>query len=130
MTSEIIYRRGDVVYASLPSLTGSGYERQIAVIVSTDEYNHELDQVITSRTIRGVAEESLDVHILADWQSAGLSEPLGVTSLLASIGKDRIVERYGRVSDRDMAAIDRSLILMLGLEARMDLNPDLLGLDS
>ena len=130
MTSEIIYRRGDVVYANLPIVTGSGHKRRPAVVISSDEYNAELRQVIVSGTTR-IAEVIPFGHcLLIDWESAGFHRPSAVTPWPATVRKDKILGRYGQVSARDLAAIDDSLILILGLEARMGLNPDLLGLDS
>lgn len=124
MTSEIIYRRGEVVYANLPIVTGSGHKRRPAVIISSDEYNAELHQVIVSGTTR-IADFLPFGHCrLTDWESAGFHRPSAVTPWPATVRKDKLLGRYGQVSDRDLAAIDDSLRFILRL------NPDLLGLDS
>lgn len=124
MTSQPEYRQGEVIYASLPVVTASGHKRRPAVIISSDEYNAELRQVIVSGTTR-IAEGIPFGHCrLIDWESAGLNQPSAVTPWPATVRQDEILRRYGRVSERDLAAIGDSLRFILGL------NPDLLGLDS
>lgn len=130
MSSQPEYRRGEVIYADLPLMTASGSKRRPAVIISSDEYNQVRGQVIACGTTSRIRVIPFGDYLLADWQSAGLSLPSAVTAWPTTIRKEKILRRYGQVSARDLAAIDRSLILILGLEARMGLNPDLLGLDS
>lgn len=124
MTSRPEYRRGEVIYTSLPVVTSSGHKRRPAVIISSDEYNAELRQVIVSGTTR-IADAIPFGHCrLIDWESAGLNQPSAVTPWPATVRHDEILRRYGQVSARDLAAIGDSLRFIL------DLNPDLLGLDS
>lgn len=124
MTSQPEYRRGEVIYATLPVITASGHKTRPAVIISSDEYNANLSQVIVSGTTTLAVNLLFGHCTLADWETAGLVQPSAVTPWPATIRKDKILRRYGQVSARDMAAIDDSLRYILGL------NPDLLGLDS
>lgn len=130
MTSQLAYRRGDVVYADMPLVTGPGSKRRPAVIVSSNEYNDGRDEVIASGATRAVDDTSLGNYVLADWQTAGLRQRSAVTGWPVAISKEKVLRRYGRVSERDMAAIDHSLILIFGLGPALGLHPDLLGLDS
>lgn len=124
MSSQPEYRRGEVVYTTLPLITASGHKRRPAVIISSDEYNAELSQVIVSGTTRITPNLPFGHCPLTDWESAGLSHPSSVTPWPATVRQDKILGRYGQVSDRDLTAIGDSLRFILGL------NPDLLGLDS
>ena len=118
MTSQPDYRRGEVIYADMPLMTAPGSKRRPAVIISSDEYNLLRSEVIACGTTSDIWEFPFGNYLLVDWQSAGLRQPSVVTAWPATVPQDKILRRYGQVSARDLAAIDRSLILILGLEAR------------
>ena len=94
----------------------SGSKRRPAVIVSSDAYKmRSPDVIIASITSNLLAIRYPGDHLLHDWEAAGLLRPSLVQAKIATVETTILGRRLGRLSDDDLAALDRWLREALGL---------------
>jgi mRNA interferase MazF len=109
------YRRGDVVLVSFVFSDETGERQRPAVIVSSEAYHKNRQEVIiaaiTSRTDRVLAGD----HLLKDWGEAGLLFPSVATGIIRTIKQNMISRRLGIMSQTDMEAVDDNLRAALSL---------------
>jgi mRNA interferase MazF len=109
------YRRGDVVLVSFVFSDETGERQRPAVIVSSEAYHKNRQEVIieaiTSRTDRVLAGD----HLLKDWGEAGLLFPSVATGVIRTIKQNMISRRLGIMSQTDMEAVDDNLRAALSL---------------
>ena len=90
------YRRGDVLLVQFPFSGGAGAKTRPALVVSTDAYHEEWDELlvvaITSRPPRTPRPTD---YPLQDWQAAGLTQPSWVRSHLATVDRRLVLRRVG-----------------------------------
>jgi mRNA interferase MazF len=110
------HRRGDVLLVQFPFSGGTGSKARPAVVLSTDLYHEEWDELlvvsITSRPPRTLRPTD---HALQDWRPAGLSQPSWVRSHLATVDRRLVLRQVGQASPRDLVAIEQCLRLATGL---------------
>jgi mRNA interferase MazF len=109
------YRRGDVVLVSFVFSDETGERQRPAVIVSSEAYHKNRQEVIiaaiTSRTERILAGD----HLIKDWREAGLLFPSVATGIIRTIKQNMISRRLGIMSQTDMEAVDDNLRAALNL---------------
>jgi mRNA interferase MazF len=110
------YRRGDVILVPFLFSAGTGRKTRPAVVLSTDEYHEEWDELlvvaVTSQpppTLRPTD------CFLQDWQAAGLNQPSWVRSHLATIDRRLIQQHIGRLMPGDLLTIEQCLRMATGL---------------
>jgi mRNA-degrading endonuclease toxin of MazEF toxin-antitoxin module len=70
------YHRGDVVLVSFPFSGPAGTKDRPAVVISTDHYHDDWDELlVVAVTLRLAGTQRLTDCILQDWQAAGLQRP-------------------------------------------------------
>jgi mRNA interferase MazF len=110
------FRRGDVVLVSFPFSDASGQQERPAIVISTDDYHEEWNEVlvvaVTSRPPKSLRKTDYE---LQDWQSAGLTKPSWVRSHLATVHFQCIIRKVGTLSQRDIYAVENCLRIALGL---------------
>jgi mRNA-degrading endonuclease toxin of MazEF toxin-antitoxin module len=110
------YRRGDVVRVPLPYSGPTGQKIRPALVISTDPYHNEWDEVlvvaITSQPPRRVRPTDC---LLQDWQGAGLQQPSWVRSHVVTIDRRRILAKMGWLTASDLAAVEACLRRATGL---------------
>ncbi|MGC2222894.1 MAG: type II toxin-antitoxin system PemK/MazF family toxin [Methylocella sp.] len=104
-------QRGDIWWVSLdPSIGGEIRKTRPAVIVGNDMANRALNRVqvvpLTSKAERLYPSEAY-VVLNSEQRKA-------MTDQLSTISKLRLRERIGRLSQEEMAAIERAICLQLG----------------
>jgi mRNA interferase MazF len=109
------YRRGDVVLVSFVFSDETGERQRPAVIVSSEAYHKNRQEVIiaaiTSRTDRVLAGD----HVVKEWAEAGLLFPSVATGIIRTIKQSMISRRLGIMSQADMEAVDGNLRAALSL---------------
>ncbi len=105
-------KRGDVWWVNFPQGTGEGIRKtRPAVIVSNNAFNRRLNRLqlvpLTSKTSNVYPGQIL--------LTVGGRKSKAMTDQIQTASKQRLLNKIGSVSRRDMANIDRALKLQLGL---------------
>ena len=109
------YNRGDTVLVKFVFSDETGTRRRPAVIVSSDTYHQDRQELIiaavTSRTDRILMGD----HLIKDWEGAGLLFPSVVTAIIRTIKQGMVTRKLGIMPKADMEAINDNLRVVLDL---------------
>ena len=115
ITSKI--KRGDIYYAHLDPVVGSeqGGDRP-TVIVQNDVGNAHSPTVVIVPLTRKMKKNNLPTHVLIS-QSRGLgADSLALTEQIRTVARSRLGSYIGRISAAEQAAIDRALLVCVGIK--------------
>ena len=111
-------RRGEIWWVALGEPRGSepGYRRPV-VVLQIDRFNESLIQTVVVATITSnVRLARSPGNVACGRRDSGLSKPSVVNvSQVATIDKQRLLERVGRLPARLMAEVEDGVRLVLGL---------------
>jgi len=100
------FKWGDVVLISFPFSNASGQKERPAVILSTEDYHEEWNEVIviaiTSRQPKTLRKTDCEIK---DCHAAGLKQRSWVRSHLATVHYQLITRKLGELSQRDLQSI-------------------------
>jgi len=104
------YNRGDVILVPFPFSDQTTAKKRPAIIVSSDTYN-SISQDIVIMAITGQVRGHIGVgeFLIEDWQGAGLLKPSAVKSAISTIEQRLVLKLLGRLSTRDMSALEKAL---------------------
>jgi len=109
------YSRGDIILVNFVFSDETGARRRPAVIVSSDAYHQDRQEVIiaaiTSRTDRILIGD----HLIKDWEGTGLLFPSVLTGIIRTIKQGMIARKLGIMLKADMEAVDANLRVALAL---------------
>ena len=115
MLSTIKCSRGDVMLARFVFAEGSGAKIRPVVVVNSQDYHMGRQEAIvvaiTSNTERMLVGDLL----ISDWRRAGLLFPSVATGIIRTIKRSMIARNLGRMSSRDLKAVEASLRSILKL---------------
>ena len=107
---------GDVVLVPFPFTDQTASKRRPAVVVSSDAYHRERQDVIlvavTSRTARP-AMSSGDL-LIEEWREAGLLKPSLIKPVFTTVEERLILRKLGALQQKDMDALRKALQQVLG----------------
>ena len=103
------YSRNDVVLLPVPFADLTSQKVRPAVVVGREARHGDLFIVPISSPLANT-----DIS-LQDWQSAGLNVPCGIKAQLATVAEGLVLKSVGRLSVRDLTALDQRLRAWLGL---------------
>jgi len=110
------YKRGDIVLVSFVFSDESGVKQRPAVVISTDEYHRQRQEVIiqavTSRTDRILIGD----YLIRDWKEARLISPSVATGIIRTVKRDIIIRKLGTLSNYDLNEIEQQLVVIVGLK--------------
>lgn len=106
------YHRGDVVLVPFPFTDLSASRVRPAVVLSTPEFEDETGDVILTMVTSREYVGSTD-YALRDWRRAGLIQPSWVRIKLATLDRRLVQFSPGRLTPRDVTAVDSRLHLAL-----------------
>lgn len=106
---------GDIVLVPFPFTDQSGSKKRPAVIVSsTAYYQARRDVLIMAVTSQVRPSGSFGEITVQNWQAAGLLKPSAVKPVITTIEQSLIIRSLGRLKDVDLAALRRSLAIIIG----------------
>lgn len=105
-----MYERGDVVLIPFPFTDLSATKTRPAIVISSPLYWRIRGELLLAYVSSQVekANPELD-HTLVDWKSANLLKPSFMRPKIASIEPSLVVYHVGKLSDRDLLAVDTCL---------------------
>jgi len=107
--------RGEIWWAALGRPTGS--ERRPVVILQIDEFNASpIQTVVVAALTSNTRLAKAPGNVLCRQRDTGLTKPSVVNvSQVATIDKERLLERVGSLPGRLLAEVEDGLRLVLGL---------------
>lgn len=111
-----MYRRGDVVLVPLPFTDLRGRKVRPAVVLGSSAYHATEPDLILGAITTNLAAATAPVdYVLVDWRAANLKFPSAFKPIVFTIEPSLIAYRVGRLSQRDLSAVDRRVQLALEL---------------
>jgi len=109
------YHRGEIVLVGFRFTDEAGFKRRPSVIISTDAYHRDRQEVIVAAITSNINRLLVGDHLINGWQDAGLLHPSVVTGVIRTIKQEMIHRMLGDMPSTDMRAIDDELQRTLGL---------------
>jgi len=113
-----IILRGDIYYADLEPVIGSeqGGYRPVLVIQNNTGNKHSPTVIVAAITGRVKLKIYLPTHYLIKSLNGLTMDSLVLLEQIRTIDKIRLQNQIGRLEPKDMRAIDKILIISLGIE--------------
>lgn len=112
--STIMYQRGDVILIPFPFTDLTATKTRPAVVVNVEEFEKETGS-LTVAMITSIPHTTPYDYELKDWQAANLLLPSWVRVKLVTLDPKLVRYRPGRLTDLDLAEVDKRIRLALGL---------------
>lgn len=109
-----MYQRGDVVLLPFPFTDLSATRTRPAVVVSVPGFEQTTGD-FTVAMITSVPRTTAYDYALRDWQAAHLLRPSWVRAKLATLDPALVRYQPGRLSETDLAEVERRIRSALGL---------------
>lgn len=110
-----MYEKGDVVLVPFPFTDLTSAKTRPAVVVSLSHYEKETRNIIVAM-ITSISCTTVYDYKLRDWQSAKLLTASWVRIKLATLDVEVVRYKTGKLSDLDLAEVERRIQATLGLE--------------
>ncbi len=114
------YSRGDVVLVSFIFTDETGVKQRPAVIISSDVYHQQRQEVIISAITSKIGQILVGDHLINDWREGGLLFPSVATGIIRTIKQSMITHKLGIMSRDDLKEIDKQLSIALGLGGKIN----------
>lgn len=115
MPSTISIRRGDIFLLDTHFTDWSGRKIRPTVIMSAEGYHRGRRDVVGASLTTQLNRRLAGMYILADWTDSGLDVRSATSGQIVTTSRFRLGPRVGRVSNRDLAGIERALRRIFGL---------------
>ncbi|NOY60262.1 MAG: type II toxin-antitoxin system PemK/MazF family toxin [Calditrichaeota bacterium] len=104
----MIYKKWEIILVPFTNLTTS--KKRPALIVSPDEYNNVMDVAIAFITSKLDLAPRPGDYKIKNWQEAHLPKPSMIRMKFATIERDIIIKKIGRLSGGDIRAFAKLLV--------------------
>jgi mRNA interferase MazF len=114
----MIVKRGDIFYADLSPVVGSeqGGIRPV-IVIQNDVGNKYSPTVIVAAITSQINKAKLPTHVEISSEAYGLNkDSVVLLEQVRTLDKRRLKEKIGHMTDEDMALVDESLLISLGLQ--------------
>ena len=118
MKDDWVYRRGDIYFADLDPVIGSeqGGTRPVIVIQNDTGNKHSPTLIVATVTTKIHKKERLPTHLLIKDNPAFREASVVQLEQIRTIDKCRIDNYLGKVTSREMMAIEKALDVSLAME--------------
>ena len=117
MIIKVNIKRGDVFFADLSPVRGSeqGGQRPV-LIIQNDIGNKYSPTVIIAAITAKIAKAKLPTHVEVEASQVGLlKDSVVLLEQVRTIDKTRLIQKLGHLEDGVMVAVDKALVISLGL---------------
>lgn len=109
------YELGDVVLVPFPFTDQSTIKKRPAIVVSSERYHRERrDLVVMAVTSQVRPAAGIGEAAIEDWEGAGLLRPSVLKPLLATLERDLVIRKLGRLAEPDLDRLRHALAEILG----------------
>ena len=109
------YSFGEIILVNFPFTDLSTSKRRPAVIISSDNYNKEREDVILLAITSQIRKfQDFGTLPISDWQEAGLPKESLFKPLIATIDKNNISKKLGVISTYDSENLTKLLQQIIG----------------
>ena len=100
----------DVVVVKFPFASSLKYKARPAVILSSDIYNENKRETLIILAISSSKENKLDFELeIQNWQKAGLLKSSIFKSSIATIEKESVISKLGRLEEEDSKKLEKMI---------------------
>ena len=100
----------DVVVVKFPFASSLKYKARPAVILSSDIYNQNKRETLIILAISSSKENKLDFELeIQNWQKAGLLKSSIFKSSIATIEKEFVISKLGRLDEEDSKKLEKMI---------------------
>jgi len=102
------FSKYDIVVVKFPFASSLKYKARPAVIISSNMYNKNERDTLLILAISSSKENKLNFEMdIQDWKESGLLKPSIFKSSIATIEKDFIITKLGKLNDADIIKLER-----------------------
>ena len=107
------FSKYDVVVVKFPFASSLKYKARPAVILSSDIYNENKRETLIILAISSSKENKLDFELeIQNWQKAGLLKSSIFKSSIATIEKESVISKLGRLEEEDSKKLEKMIEVM------------------
>ena len=100
----------DVVVVKFPFASSLKYKARPAVVLSSDIYNGNKRETLIILAISSSKENKLDFELeIQNWQKAGLLKSSIFKSSIATIEKEFVISKLGRLEEEDSKKLEKMI---------------------
>ncbi|MBU0924977.1 type II toxin-antitoxin system PemK/MazF family toxin [bacterium] len=100
----------DVVVVKFPFASSLKYKARPAVILSSDIYNQNKRETLIILAISSSKENKLDFELeIHNWQKAGLLKSSIFKSSIATIEKEFVISKLGKLDEEDSKKLEKMI---------------------
>ena len=104
------FSKYDVVVVKFPFASSLKYKARPAVILSSDIYNESKRETLIILAISSSKENKLDFELeIQNWQKAGLLKSSIFKSSIATIEKESVISKLGRLEEEDSKKLEKMI---------------------
>ncbi len=107
------FSKYDVVVVKFPFASSLKYKARPAVVLSSDIYNGNKRETLIILAISSSKENKLDFELeIQNWQKAGLLKSSIFKSSIATIEKESVISKLGRLEEEDSKKLEKMIEVM------------------
>ncbi len=108
------YKQQDIVLVDFGFSEGRGSKRRPALIISSDEYHKDRQEVIIAAITSNIERVLVGDTKIDGWKEAGLLYPSLVTGIIRTIKENMVVHKLGVILQPDFQKVQKNLGKVLG----------------
>ena len=103
------YRSGDIILLEVVFSEGTGSKQRPALIISSDEYHRNRQEIIISAITSNVDRVLVGDTKLDHWKEAGLLFPSLVTGIIQTMKASLVIRKLGALTGQDLQKVQGNL---------------------
>jgi mRNA interferase MazF len=104
------YKFGDVILVPFPFTDGTSSKKRLAIVISSDSYDRSKpDIILIAVTSQVNAALQFGEVLVNDWSAAGLLKPSVIKPVIATVEKNLVIRKLGKLQSPDLEALENIL---------------------